>query len=95
MLLKLGLLGLRDSQKCILFDCALHATAHARHGSRILRYEHWPHSTLLVVTVPLRALAVVNVVHDLAECNTIVEVNLYRLALLMVIDECFAMLVDI
>ncbi len=45
--------------------------------------------------VPLWALVVLHVVHDLAECGTIVEVNLYRFALLIVVDERFAMLADV
>ncbi|CAM6073068.1 unnamed protein product [Sphagnum tenellum] len=56
---------------------------------------NWLRSTLLVATVPLWALAVLHAVHDLTECGTLVEVNLYQLALLMVIDEHFAMLVDV
>ncbi len=95
MLLKLGFLGLGDGRQCILLDQTLQAIAHAGHESRILCYRHWPRNTLLVATIPLWALAIIHAIHDLAECDTIVEVNLYRLALLMVVDEQFAMLVDV
>ncbi len=95
MLLKLGFLSLGDDRQCILLDRALQVVAHAGHGSCILRYGHWPCSTLLVATIPFRALAVLHAVHDLTECGTIIEVNLCQLVLLMVVDERFAMLVDI
>ncbi len=95
MLLKLGFLGLGDGRQCILLDRALQTNAHAGHGSRVLHYEHWLHSTLLIVTVPLRVLTILHVVHDLAKCGTIVEVNLYQLAFLMVVNERFVMLTNI
>jgi hypothetical protein len=45
--------------------------------------------------VPLWALAILHVVHDLAERGTIVEMNLYQLTLLMVVDKRFAMIANI
>ncbi len=78
-----------------MLDRTLQAAVHAEHKSRILRYGHWSRNTLFVAMVPLWALVVLHVVHDLAECGTIVEVNLYRFALLIVVDERFAMLADV
>jgi len=95
VLLKLGFVGLGDGQQCILLDRTLQATTHAGHGSCILRYGHWPRSTLLVATIPFRAFVVLHAVHDLVECDTIVEVNFYQLTFLMVVHERFAMLTNV